>query len=88
MRTASSRRFGRAAALAAPIGAALLSACRAEPQMAAAEPRPIYCYRTLAEADCFVTPIDEGSRLIGWYGPPPPYAWLEQDRTSSNRAGP
>jgi hypothetical protein len=59
--------------MAAAVVAALLAACAAKPQVA--ELRPIYCYRTLAEADCFVRPIDEGSRLIGWYGPPP-YPWL------------
>lgn len=67
-------RHRRTLALAATVGTALLAACAAKPQVA--ELRPIYCYRTLAEADCFVGPIDEGSRLIGWYGPPPPYPWL------------
>lgn len=36
-------------------------------------PEPVYCYRTLARADCFVQPLDrrESNRIVSYYGPMP-----------------
>ncbi len=35
-------------------------------------PEPRYCYRTLAEADCFLRPQPHAAeRLVGYVGPPP-----------------
>lgn len=43
-----------------------LSACTASPE-------PVYCYRTLAQADCYGAPQPgQGYRLLGYFGPPPP----------------
>lgn len=41
---------------------------------AAPEPEmPLYCYETIGAGDCHVAPLaDEGSRLVGFQGPPPP----------------
>ena len=36
-----------------------------------ADPDPIYCYNTLAGKDCYAAPLDEQSRLSGYYGPKP-----------------
>lgn len=39
-------------------------------------PRPVVCYRTLAEADCFAAPQPgEAHRIVGAY--PPAYALIE-----------
>lgn len=36
-------------------------------------PEPLYCYRTLAQTDCFAQPLDrrESNRLVSNYGPAP-----------------
>ncbi len=36
-----------------------------------ADPKPIYCYNTLARKDCYTVPLDDQSRLSGYYGPKP-----------------
>jgi hypothetical protein len=37
------------------------------------DPPAIYCYKTLAEADCYAQPAPgDYNRMIGFYGPPPP----------------
>jgi hypothetical protein len=57
---------------AAIVGAGMASGCQprqsAEEPIVAAAP-PIYCYRTLAEADCFAEPLGpfDANRLIGFY---------------------
>ncbi|MBM3533953.1 MAG: hypothetical protein FJX60_13060 [Alphaproteobacteria bacterium] len=36
-------------------------------------PEPLYCYRTLAQVDCYTRPLDrrESNRIQNYYGPPP-----------------
>jgi hypothetical protein len=36
-------------------------------------PEPLYCYRTLAQSDCYAQPLDrrDTNRMVGYYGPPP-----------------
>lgn len=36
-----------------------------------ADPEPIYCYNTLGYTDCYSAPLDDQSRLSGYYGPKP-----------------
>jgi len=36
---------------------------------------PLYCYETIGSGDCHAAPLaDEGGRLVGFQGPPPPVA--------------
>ena len=38
-----------------------------------AMPQTAYCYRTLANVDCYTEPVPQDSRrLVGFIGPPPP----------------
>jgi hypothetical protein len=39
------------------------------------EPAPLYCYTSLAAATCYAKPLSasQQDRLVGYYGPPPPY---------------
>ena len=40
---------------------------------ASATPQTAYCYRTLANVDCYTEPVPQDSRrLVGFIGPPPP----------------
>jgi len=36
-------------------------------------PEPLYCYKTLAQVDCYAQPLDrrESNRMANYYGPPP-----------------
>jgi hypothetical protein len=41
-------------------------------ERAVAELEPIYCYRSIGDADCYRTPnFRDERRLINFYGPPP-----------------
>lgn len=68
-RAFGARLMGTAAAIAI---AGAVSGCQprqsAEEPIVAAAP-PIYCYRTLAEPDCFAEPLGpfDANRLIGYY---------------------
>jgi hypothetical protein len=64
--------------------ASALNMCQAnQPEVIAyVEPPAVYCYHTLAEADCYAEPTPgEYNRMIGFYGPPPP------DMPAQQRAG-
>jgi hypothetical protein len=42
-----------------------------KPHEQLAGPPPIYCYRTLGDADCLAQPLPEPMRLIGAYAAQP-----------------
>ena len=55
--------------------AALLSSCGSDLlsyEEAVEDWEPIYCYRTIGDADCYALPVPgEERRLVNFYGPPP-----------------
>jgi hypothetical protein len=59
------------------LGSALVSGCggpdHASPYAAAVyDDPPVYCYRTIGDADCYARPLAGAERrLVNYYGPPP-----------------
>ena len=55
--------------------AALLSSCGSNLLLyeeAVEDWEPIYCYRTIGDADCYALPVPgEERHLVNFYGPPP-----------------
>ena len=75
MVNAGSRRPKMMSMLALAGTASAFSMCQPkQPEVIAyVDPPAIYCYHTLAEADCYAEPVPgDYNRMIGFYGPPPP----------------
>ncbi|MBK8906933.1 MAG: hypothetical protein IPM60_03240 [Rhodospirillales bacterium] len=56
----------------------LIAGCETDPwkqdPVAGFTPLPIYCYRTIADVDCFADPVDRHRRrLVAYEGPWPGY---------------
>lgn len=71
--------MGRTAAILLALALSVLAAaCETDPwkrdPVAGFTPLPVYCYRTIADADCYAPPInEERRRLVAYEGPWPGY---------------
>jgi hypothetical protein len=81
-------------AMALPVAACAADWWKQSESVAYGAP-PLYCYRSLADVDCYAAPFDrDRRRLIGYtgpwpgYGPPPPAPLVEKGCASRESADP